>query len=180
MNKKLISILCIAGCIVVLSGCGKVKQMLTAASATPEVMQSATPAPTETPESAKLIQMNLFYGNKEGDALIPKAVALEPAKDETIYLEALNQLTKSPDDQSVALFAGFSFLSAKMKESTLTIDLNLPKESQLGAPGEELLLDSLKKTIFQFTEVKAIEVLVGGQKVESLLGHMDLPHPIVK
>jgi hypothetical protein len=180
MNKKLVSLLCIVSCIVVLSGCGKVKQTVTAGSATPEVIQSATSAHTETPEPVKTIQMNLFYGNEEGDGLVSKAVALDPAKDKTVYLEALNELTKSPDDQSVALFAGFSFLSAELKESTLTIDLILPKESQLGAPGEGLLLDSLKKTMFQFTEIHAIEVLVNGQKVESLLGHMDLPHPIEK
>jgi spore germination protein GerM len=181
MNKKLISMLCIVGCIVVISGCGKMKQTaVVAASATPEVTQSATPAPSETPEAVKSVPLKLYFGNAEGDSLVSKAVTLEPAKDKTIYLEALNELTKSTDDQNVALFAGFTFLSAEINNGTLTINLKLPEESQLGAPGEELLLDSLKKTMFQFAEINAIEVLVNGEKVESLLGHMDLPHPITK
>jgi hypothetical protein len=95
-------------------------------------------------------------------------------------MEALKALTKSPDNQAVALFEGFTFLRAEQKDSMLTIDLSLPKESHLGAPGEELLLNSLKKTMFQFKEINEIEVLVDGKKVESLLGHMGLPHPITR
>jgi hypothetical protein len=177
VNKKLISMLCFIVCIVVLVGCGKVKQSVIAASVTPEATLTAVPA---TPEAPKPIQLNLYYGNEEGDSLVSKAAALEPSTDGSVYLTILNKLTKSPDDQSVALFKGYTFQSAVLKDSTLTIDLTLPKESTLGAPGEELLLESLQKTMFQFSEVHAIEVLVNGQKVESLLGHMDLPHPIVR
>jgi hypothetical protein len=178
--KKLMPTLLILACFLVLAGCGKAKEAVSAASPSPEVSATALPTPTATPVAAKPTQLNLYYGNAEGDALVTKEVTLESSSAASPYLEALNALTKSPDDQSVALFAGFTFQSAELKENTLNIDLTLPVEPQLGAPGEELLLDSLKKTIFQFEEVQAIEVLVNGQKVESLLGHVDLPHPIVK
>ncbi|MEX2460346.1 MAG: GerMN domain-containing protein [Paenibacillaceae bacterium] len=180
MNKKLITVLCIVGCVIVLGGCGKGKQSITAANATPDVTISTTSVSTSMLETPKLMQMNLFYGNVEGDALVEKTVALKPDSVEPPYLEALNGLTKSPDDQCVALFAGFTFQSVVLKGNALTIDLSLPKESLLGAPGEVLLLEALQKTMFQFTEIQSIEVLVNGQKVESLLGHMDLPHPIAR
>jgi spore germination protein GerM len=164
----------------VLFGCGKTKPTEPAESVVPQATASASPAPTSTPEVLAPVTMTLYYGNVEGDELVHKEVTLTPTTASPIYLEALKALTKSPDDQAVALFEGFTFLSADQKQGKLTIDLALPKESQLGAPGEELLLNSLKKTMFQFKEINAIEVLVNGQKVESLLGHMDLPHPIVK
>jgi hypothetical protein len=178
--KKLIPMLLILACFLVLAGCGKAKQAVTAASILPEVTSTALPTPTATPVSAKPTQLNLYYGNEAGDALVTKEVTLEQSSAVSPYLEALNALAKSPDDQKVALFTGFTFQKAELKEGTLNIDLTLPVEPQLGAPGEELLLESLKKTMFQFEEVLAIEVLVKGQKVESLLGHVDLPHPIVK
>jgi hypothetical protein len=162
----------------ILFGCGKSKPVAPAESVVPQGTASASPAPTSTPEAAKPVILTLYYGNVQGDELVHKDVTLEPALPSSIYLEALNALTKSPDDQSVALFDGFTFLSAEQKDSMLTIDLTLPKESQLGAPGEDLLLNSLKKTMFQFKEINEIEVLVDGQKVQSLLGHMELPHPI--
>jgi hypothetical protein len=179
VHKKLIPMLFILACFLVLVGCGKTKHAVTAASVTPEVTSTALPTPTAAPVDAKPTQLNLYYGNQEGDALVTKAVTLEQSSS-SIYLDALNALSKNPDDQSVALFAGFTFKSAELKGSTLNIDLTLPVEPKLGAPGEELLLESLKKSMFQFEEVQAIEVLVNGQKVESLLGHVDLPHPIAK
>jgi hypothetical protein len=162
----------------ILFGCGKTKQVSPAVSEGPQGIILASLAPTSTPEASKPVILTLYYGNVLGDELVHKDVTLEPALASSIYLEALKALTKSPDDQAVALFEGFTFLSAEQKDSTLTIDLTLPKESQLGAPGEDLLLNSLEKTMFQFKEINEIEVLVDGQKVQSLLGHMELPHPI--
>jgi spore germination protein GerM len=180
MYKKLMPILVILACFLVLAGCGKTKEAVSAASPAPEVSVTVLPTPAATPAAAKPTQLNLYYGNEDGDALVSKEVTLESTTASSPYLEALNALTKSPDDKSVALFAGFTFQSAELKGNMLNIDLTLPAEPQLGAPGEELLIDSLKKTIFQFEEVQEIEILVNGQKVESLLGHVDLPHPIVK
>jgi spore germination protein GerM len=178
VHKKL-HLLVILLCILVICGCGKVKQAVTAEGATPQAATSASPTPTATPIAAKSIQMILYYGNENGDDLAAKEVTLMQSPTGTPYLEALNALTKSPDTHSVALFAGFTFLSAELKDGVLNIDLTLPK-AKLGAPGEELLLNALKKTMFQFKEIKAIEVLVNGKRVESLLGHVELSHPIIK
>jgi spore germination protein GerM len=178
VHKKHIPLLIVFLSILVICGCGKVKQAVIAASSTPEAVASA--APTATPITVKQTQMNLYYGNENGDALVAKEVTLKQSSTETPYLEALNDLTKSPDTQSVALFAGFTFISAELKDGVLNIDLTLPKASHLGAPGEELLINALKKTMFQFKEINAIEVLVNGKKVESLLGHVELSHPIIK
>jgi spore germination protein GerM len=173
VHKKHIPLLVVFLCILVICGCGKVKQAATAASATPKAVAST--APTAAP-----IQMNLYYGNENGDDLVAKEVTLKQSSTETPYLEALKYLTKSPDKQSIALFAGFTFISAELKDGVLNIDLTVPKASQLGAPGEALLINALKKTMFQFKEINAIEVLVNGKKVDSLLGHVELSHPIIK
>jgi hypothetical protein len=39
-------------------------------------------------------------------------------------------------------------------------------------------MQAIPKTLFQFQEVKTIELLVDGKKLDSLMGHVDLPHPI--
>jgi hypothetical protein len=180
MQKSITTMLLILGCFLLLMGCGKVKQMATADNVSPKPAASISPVPSTSPEPGKPITLILYYGNTNGDELVPKEVTLKPLTTTSQYLEALNALTKSTDEKAVALFEGFTFLSAERKDSTLNIDLTLPKESKLGAPGEDLLLQSLKKTLFQFKELNAIEVLVNGKKVESLLGHVELPHPIVK
>jgi hypothetical protein len=179
MQKRIKTILLILGCILLLMGCGKVKQAAVV-DGSPKPAASVSPVPTTSPEAVKPITVILYYGNENGDELVPKEVTFKPSTNTSQYLEVLNALTKSSDEKAVALFEGFIFQSAERKDSTLNVDLTLPKESKLGAPGEDLLLQSLKKTLFQFKELSAIEVLVDGKKVESLLGHVELPHPIVK
>jgi ABC-type glycerol-3-phosphate transport system substrate-binding protein len=180
MQKRIKTMLLILGCFLLLMGCGKVKQTNTAAEGSSNPDVSVSPVPTIAPEVGKPITIILYYGNENGDELVPKEVTLEPSTNTSQYLETLNALTKSSDEKAIALFDGFTFHSADLKDSTLNIDLTLPTESKLGAPGEDLLLQSLKKTLFQFKELSAIEVLVDGKKVESLLGHVELPHPILK
>jgi copper chaperone len=41
-----------------------------------------------------------------------------------------------------------------------------------------LSLDAIQKTLFQFPEVDAIEILSGGKQTDSLMGHVELSHPI--
>lgn len=60
----------------------------------------------------------------------------------------------------------------------LTIDIHLPDEARLGAGGESMAIEALKNTMFQFDEVKQIELTVDGKQVESLMGHVDLEHPM--
>jgi hypothetical protein len=180
MPKRITAMLIILGCFLLLMGCGKVKQTATADNTSPVPAATASSAPTAAPEAVEPITLILYYGNENGDELVAKEVTIKPATKTSQYLEVLTALTKSSDDKQFPLFEGFSFLSAERKDNTLNINLTLPKESQLGAPGEDLLLQSLKKTLFQFKELSAIEVSVDGKKVESLLGHVELPHPIVK
>lgn len=45
---------------------------------------------------------------------------------------------------------------------------------------EQFALEALKNTLFQFDEVKSIELLVDGEVVESLIGHAELEHPILR
>lgn len=60
------------------------------------------------------------------------------------------------------------------------MDVHMPDEARLGAGGEQFALDALTKTMFQFDEVKSVELLVDGAKVESLMGHVDLEHPLTR
>ncbi|MNJ00980.1 hypothetical protein D3C73_1604640 [compost metagenome] len=48
----------------------------------------------------------------------------------------------------------------------------------MGSGGEVLLMDALKKAVFQFSEVQALDILVDGKIVDSLMGHVELEHPI--
>ncbi|MNC60821.1 Sporulation and spore germination [compost metagenome] len=78
------------------------------------------------------------------------------------------------------LWGGIELKSLKFADGQITMDIHKPDEAQLGAGGEALAISALAQTLFQFEEVKSIEVLVDGEQVESLMGHVDLEHPMTR
>ncbi|ALS22625.1 MULTISPECIES: GerMN domain-containing protein [Paenibacillus] len=143
---------------------------------TNEPPQTATPQPNQ--EQNKELKVKAYYTDANFEKLVEKEVTISFKQDQDKYKAALEKLETSPDNQTLPLFKGFTFHKVELSNGQLTIDLSMSPESHLGSGGEEMLLTALQNTLFQFTEVQSIQVLVDGKQVESLMGHMDLPHPI--
>ena len=70
--------------------------------------------------------------------------------------------------------------SIKVKDGVATVDFSedLSKRFTGGSTGEEMLVGSIVNTLTEFSEVKSVQLLVEGKKVDSLSGHMDLSKPV--
>ncbi|WP_426453640.1 GerMN domain-containing protein [Paenibacillus sp. S-38] len=179
------------------AGCGQ-KAPLSGEAPAPPSQNAAVPAPAAEPKPGtgtsepaketpvkqepktdeKQLTIKAYFSDAQLEKLVEKSVKVTYKADKDKYLAALNSLKKAPDADTMTLFKGFTFKKADLKEGQLTVDLSMAEESRLGSGGEELLLQALQKTLFQFEEVGSIDVLLDGQPVDSLMGHMDLPHPI--
>lgn len=94
--------------------------------------------------------------------------------------EAFKALQKDGPKAEMSLWKNVKLLNVKVEGEAVTIDVHLPDEARLGAPGEELAMESIQKTMFQFDDVTSLDILVDGEQVESLMGHDELDHPIKK
>lgn len=94
------------------------------------------------------------------------------------YKATIQALQSSPPDHHISLWKDIAFRSLTMNQGTFTLDIHIPDEARLGAGGEQLALDTLEQTLFQFDEIKSIIILVDGKKVESLMGHVTLEYPL--
>ncbi|MBD0380516.1 GerMN domain-containing protein [Paenibacillus sedimenti] len=143
-------------------------------------VQNPQPTPTATPEALKQKKVKAYYSDPDEMKLIEKEVTISYKQNGDIYEAALNALTKSDDAKAVPLFEDLKFTNVAFDKAKgdLKIDLKFGPKTQLGAPGEDLFLQALKKTAFQFPEVNSLYVLKDGKQVESLMGHMELPYPI--
>ncbi|MFC9776150.1 GerMN domain-containing protein [Paenibacillus chitinolyticus] len=191
MKKKLWVQGIVVGSLVlaVASGCGQKQQPLASnnGGSTPEPVQtvspspeptiSVKPSPSPTPE-AKQTEIKAYYSDPDLTKLVEKNVKISYKTEGDKYKSALEALKKSDDTQAVPLFKDVTFQSVKFEKDELKLDLKLGEGAQLGSGGEQFFLDALKKTVFQFPEVKAIYITKDGGQVESLMGHMDLPYPI--
>ncbi|WP_240413831.1 GerMN domain-containing protein [Paenibacillus periandrae] len=153
------------------------KPQVTSSSSTPASASQAAPPATPASDN-KSLKIKAYYGDESGEKLVEQETNISYQQDDEKYMAALKALSGSADSKNIALFKGFTFHSAAAKNGLLTINVSMAPEARLGSGGEALLLQALKKTIFQFSEINSIDVLVDGKSLESLMGHMDLPHPI--
>ncbi|MCR8641693.1 GerMN domain-containing protein [Paenibacillus sp. N1-5-1-14] len=168
-----------------IAGCGQ-KQALqgNVSTSTPvptvEPTQTPTPTPTATPIPKKTKQVKVYYSDDNLEELVEKVATITYLNDGDLYHEALEKLKKSDDPKLTSLFEKVTFKHVTMEKDGLHVDLTWSQGGQMGAPGEDFFIKALEKTVFQFPEVKALYVKKDGNQVESLMGHMDLPYPIVR
>lgn len=183
MHKSTIRTLALCAALTAaLAGCGAKDKPAAAPAEKPKATANAAGEPkAETAQPQKQQQtatVQTFYGDENGTALVTKQATVSFSGDESKYIATLNALKKAPDSKTVSLFEGFTFRKATLDKGELRLDVSLSEGGSMGSPGEELVLQALQKSLFQFPEVTSIYVTVDGKKVDSLMGHMDLPYPI--
>lgn len=75
---------------------------------------------------------------------------------------------------------GTRLLSSKESGEMVTLDFSkeLVRNFEGGSSEEAALLNSLKRTLSQFTEISKLQITVEGKKVETIGEHIDVSMPI--
>ncbi|WFR60503.1 GerMN domain-containing protein [Paenibacillus amylolyticus] len=142
--------------------------------------ETSTDTPT-TSESNEKKTITVFYTDEEELELHKASAEISYASDDAKYKAAFESLQQSKDAKLVPLWSkDIELKSVQFKDGALTLDIHMPDTARLGAGGESYALDALKQTFFQFDEVKSLDLLVDGQQTESLMGHVDLEHPMTR
>lgn len=137
-----------------------------------------TDAATQETAPEKLT-VQVYFTDNDLMELKQRPREIEFSADRSKYESAFEALQKA-DDGLLSLWEKVVLNTVKFDEASgqLNLDISLPDEARLGAGGESLALEALKNTMFQFDEVKQIELTLDGEQVESLMGHVDLEHPM--
>ncbi|AIQ75415.1 MULTISPECIES: GerMN domain-containing protein [Paenibacillus] len=150
----------------------------TADNTNAETQPSSKPVENETQKQSQSIEV--YYTDSQIMDLVPAKTTINYSDDVEKYTETFKALQSNENTDLVPLWGKIELKSLKFVEGQIVMDIHKPDEAQLGAGGESFAITSLAKTYFQFAEVKSIEVLVDGEKVESLMGHVDLLHPMTR
>lgn len=136
---------------------------------------------TDTSQATEKKTINVFFTDPEELELHESTATVTYVAEKDKYKSAFEALQQSTDDTLVPLWSKeIELKSVQFKDGALTLDIHMPDTARLGAGGEVFAIDALKKTFFQFDEVKTLDLLVDGQQSESLMGHVDLEHPMTK
>ena len=134
------------------------------------------------PKTDKEISIRLYYPNEDGSKLRGVSRKITIGKNVDKYTAAIQSLMIGPKEKGlVAIFPK----SAKLRKvivdkgtAKVDFDQSLIKHFNGGSTGEEMLVGSVVDTLTEFPEVKAVQILIDGQAVETLAGHMDTSTPI--
>ncbi|AJS61466.1 hypothetical protein UB51_09890 [Paenibacillus sp. IHBB 10380] len=181
MNKKVGCTLIVSLLMLIGVGCG---QNPLSDAGTPTVLSSnnqdvsATVGKEEDKEQSQKIQV--YFTDPQAMELEKTEQDIQFANNTEKYQEAFKALQKDSNPELISLWSKMELKTISFSEGMITLDIHMPDEARLGAGGEQFALEALKNTLFQFDEVKSIELLVDGEVVESLMGHAELEHPILR
>ncbi|MDQ0491934.1 GerMN domain-containing protein [Paenibacillus brasilensis] len=145
----------------------------------PSTEHTKTKTETEKSGDHQTQQITVYYTDTQENGLKEEKKEITYPSELEKYQKAFEALQKSGNSTLIPLWSDkISVHKIKLDNGALTFDISLPDEARLGAGGEELAIDALKKTMFQFNEIKTLDLLVDGQSLESLMGHVDLDHPM--
>ncbi|KQO01225.1 GerMN domain-containing protein [Paenibacillus sp. Leaf72] len=155
-------------------------QSKTVTAATVVEPQQTAEAPVSAAEVKKRT-IEVFFSDPQGEKLDKAGVQISFSTPVEKYTEAFKALQQSDNAELIPLWSKeIELKSVHFKNGALTLDIHMPDTARLGSGSEIFALDALTWTLFQFVEVKTIDLLVDGKQLESLMGHADLEHPITR
>ncbi|MBD7968106.1 GerMN domain-containing protein [Paenibacillus gallinarum] len=136
---------------------------------------------TAPSEETKQETITLYYTDPEQLELKETKGEITFKTDWSKYEGAFKALQKSDSEELIPLWSEeITINKLEVDGGKITLDLKIPATANLGSGGEQFALDALKQTFFQFDEVTSLELLVDGEQKESLMGHVELEHPMTK
>jgi len=173
-------LLCVPGCDNKQNNVGDVSSKSAITAEKGSSPQTVAPEAEKTQTNGKLT-INVYYPDEQGMKLVAVKKTVKLGNDDK-YTAALKALMSGTKEKGLATIVPkqAKIKSVKVKDDTAYVDFdeNLVKKFIGGSTGEEMLVGSLVNTLTEFSEIKKIQILVEGKKIDSLAGHFDLTKPV--
>lgn len=194
ISNKLMLLILISSLFLFLTGCGLVDKLISMKQdldEEPQISLEQEPLDqfeqwiVEEPQQShegeyKLV---LYFSDQMGQSLVREERVIP--KVEGIGRAAVNELIKGPDLASNLL--------PTIPDHTILLDINVRQEERLaivdlsravidnhigGSSAEIMTVYSIVNTLTQFPTVDQVQILVNGELVETIAGHIDVSKPI--
>lgn len=176
--------LCMLLALLLAVGCGADNTAKDNASSTgnkPSVSDNKdTGAKDGAAKAPEKLSVKLYYPDDNGMKLIAEERTIETKGDKyKAAIEALLAGTKAKGAITI-IPKKAKLKSIEVKNGVATVDFSedLVKNFTGGSTGEEMLVGSIVNTLTEFPEVKSVQILLEGKKVDSLAGHLDTSEPL--
>ncbi|MCC3144028.1 GerMN domain-containing protein [Halanaerobium sp. Z-7514] len=126
-------------------------------------------------------QITVYFSTEDAQYLA--AEQRDIIEDHDIYFQIMEELNKGPesDQLSATIPDEVELLDYDLEADTLILNFNLAlRENHWGgSTGEILTIYSIVNSYTALKEVESVQILLEGQEVETLVGHLDLSRPLM-
>lgn len=170
-------------CAMVLAGCDEQKQgeagsktVVSSSSGS----SSSSSSSSQSGSKAKLVNIKVYYPDENATGLVAVEKSIKDTDNK--YQAAVEALMAGTEKKGLAnVFpkkAKLLQVTVSGKVAKVDFSRELQKNFVGGSTGEEMLIGSVVNTLTEFPEIQKVQILVDGQEVETLSGHMDLSQPL--
>lgn len=137
-------------------------------------------APSAAPHEEGVLSVTLFFASADAQRLVPERREIAAGSDaiEATVRSVIGELAAGPTGDGAPVLPPGAIVERVFldDEGTLTLDFDpsLRDSHWGGTAAERLTLEALRQTIaVNFSSVRSIQILVAGEPVETIGGHLD-------
>ena len=142
-------------------------------------------APQEEPAHLGVLTVTLFFASRDAGELVAerREIAAGDGGIETMVRRVIDELGRGPAAGGSPVLPEGAALQTVFQDSDGIVYLDFSEAFRSrhwgGAAGERLTIEALRRTIAaNFAAIQSVRVLVAGESVESIAGHIGVAHPI--
>ncbi len=130
-------------------------------------------------------EITLYFGDQQAEYLVPEKRKIEIEKNPSAELLAeaiITKLIAGPKNQNLSptIPAQTKLLSLSIKDNIAYVDFSEEIQTKHwgGSAGETMTITSIVDSLTELDEVDKVQILIAGEKQDTLAGHWDISQPL--
>jgi len=142
-----------------------------------EEIEEVEPVPTE-----EVVEVNLYFSDSQAMYLVAEKRKISQAP--SLAKQAIVELIKGPESSDLypTIPEGTQVNEVYIVDDIVYIDLSeeIFKNHPGGSSGELMTVYSIVNTLTEIPMIKGVQILVEGNEMKSLVGHIDISMPLLR
>jgi germination protein M len=142
-----------------------------------EEIKEVQPVPIE-----EMVEVNLYFSDSQAMYLAPEKRKISQIS--SLTRQVVNELIKGPENSDLypTIPEGTQINEVYIADDIAYIDLSeeIFENHPGGSSGELMTVYSIVNTLTEIPPIKGVQILVGGNEMKSLVGHIDISMPLLR
>lgn len=160
--------------------------LISGCNSSPKPDNSSDNPPLSASQNEKSLiskEVILYFGDDQAMYLIPEKRTIKIASTEKLPTSAvMNALIEGPHDESLrpTIPKETKLISARVEDKVAYVDFTeeIRTKHWGGSAGETMTIASIVNTLTQLDGIDKVQILIGGKKQDTLVGHWYIGEPI--